>query len=148
LAAVLEAGPGAREELLALVTGDAALERRLTQFLVESEELIPAAGEALLRGDLLAFGSLVDRSHRGAHPGLANQIPETHHLAESARRLGAVAASAFGAGFGGSVWAMVAQDGAGAFLGAWRREYLRRFPERGPAARFMLTRAGPAAVRL
>ena len=81
---------------------------RLDQFAAEALEIIPAAGDALERGDLAALGELVDRSQRGAELLLGNQVPETFHLARSARSLGAVAASAFGAGFGGSVWALVA----------------------------------------
>ena len=38
---------------------------------------------------------------------LENQVPQTIGLARSARQCGAAAASAFGAGFGGSVWALV-----------------------------------------
>jgi len=43
----------------------------------------------------------------GPSAALGNQIPQTIFLAKTARQLGAVAASAFGAGFGGSVWALV-----------------------------------------
>jgi galactokinase len=44
------------------------------------------------------LGVLVDRSQAMAESILRNQVPETIHLARSARELGAVAASAFGAG--------------------------------------------------
>ena len=44
-------------------------------------------------------GSLVDRSMALATTALGNQVPETIYLARRARELGAVAASAFGAGF-------------------------------------------------
>ena len=57
-------------------------------------------------GDLDAFGALVDRSQALAESLLGNQVLQTIHLASSARQLGAVAASAFGAGFGGSVSAL------------------------------------------
>jgi len=49
------------------------------------------------------IGVLIDRSQDGAERLLGNQVPETIALARLARDLGAVAASAFGAGFGGSV---------------------------------------------
>jgi len=78
---------------------------------------------------------------------LHNQTPETIFLAEQARGLGAKAASAFGAGFGGSVWALVERERASAFLAAWRAEYSARFP--GLAnAEFFLTNAGIAATRV
>ena len=62
---------------------------------------------------MAAFGDLVDRSQQLAERRLGNQVPETIELARSARELGARAASAFGAGFGGSVWALVSRADAG-----------------------------------
>jgi galactokinase len=100
---------------------------RFEQFCDESEIIIPAATAALAANDLAEFGRLVDRSQAGAERGLGNQVPETMFLARSARHLGAVAASAFGAGFGGSVWAMVPTASAADFTGAWRAGYRRRF---------------------
>ncbi len=88
---------------------------RFCQFVLESDKLIPAAGDALERDDLRTFGILVDESQLAADQGLHNQIPETIALARSARELGAHAASAFGAGFGGSVWAMVNRSDADQF---------------------------------
>ena len=42
---------------------------------------------------------------------LGNQVPETIALARAALAHGAFAACSFGAGFGGSVWALVEGDG-------------------------------------
>jgi galactokinase len=121
---------------------------RLDQFDAESRDIIPAAGDALERGDLVTLGALVDRSQRGAEVLLGNQVPETFHLARSARSLGAVAASAFGAGFGGSVWALVRRDDAQRFTECWHESYASRFPEPATRASFFTTGAGPAAMRL
>ncbi len=55
---------------------------------------------------------MAERSQEAAERWLGNQIPETIALARLARHVGATAASAFGAGFGGSVWALV-PGGAG-----------------------------------
>lgn len=121
---------------------------RLDQFDAESRDIIPAAGDALERGDLVTLGALVDRSQRGAEVLLGNQVPETFHLARSARSLGAVAASAFGAGFGGSVWALVRRDEAQRFTECWHESYAERFPEPATRASFFTTAAGPAAMRL
>lgn len=118
---------------------------RLKQFSEECFEIIPAVADALERGDLGALGKLVDRSQAGAEAGLQNQVPETVHLQRSARELGAVAASAFGAGFGGSVWAMVRQDLSTVFLQNWRDGYRTAFPDHTPTARFHSTRLGAAA---
>jgi galactokinase len=125
-------------------TGD--LEARLRQFSDETFVLIPAAFEALRRGDLRAFGDAVARSQEGAERGLTNQVPETIHLARSARTLGGDAASAFGAGFGGSVWAMVGRGDAERFARDWERDYRDRFDH--PATTFFGTEAGPPLTRL
>jgi galactokinase len=122
------------------------LEARLDQFMEESLELIPAAFEALRAGDLTAFGPLVDRSQKGAERGLQNQVLETIELARLARSMGAHAATAFGAGFGGSVWAMVNRNDADRFSADWERSYERQFGHRG--ATFFRSDAGPPLVRL
>ena len=136
LAAAPPGGPFAARELVA----------RFEHFLAESEEIVPAAGP--VAGDLAAFGRLADRSQHVAETLLGNQVPETCFLARRARDLGVAAASAFGAGFGGSVWALVPRGGAEEFLAAWAGPYRDAFP--GPAARavFFVTCAGRAAVEL
>jgi galactokinase len=128
-----------------------ALIARLDHFVHEAIDLIPHASDALARGDLDTFGALVDDSQSSAERWLANQIPETIALARLARSHGAVAASAFGAGFGGSVWALVrASDAsdAAAFLDAWRRDYLGRFPAHADLAQFFVTTPGPPRIRV
>jgi len=119
---------------------------RFDQFVEESVEIIPAAASALQAGDLARFGVLVDRSQDLAEQRLRNQVPETEHLARSARELGAIAASAFGAGFGGSVWALVRIAQTPDFISAWDAAYRQAFPRR--MASFLATRPGPAACGL
>ena len=119
---------------------------RFDQFVEESTRIIPSAGDALARGDVAAFGDLVDRSQHLAETLLGNQVPETVMLAGSARELGAGAASAFGAGFGGSVWALVEEPGAASFAARWEATYRAAFPSVSPA--FLLTGPGPAAAKL
>ena len=124
------------------------LKRRLSQFQQETEEIIPSAGDALALGDLAAFGHWVDKSMRLAIELLGNQIEETVRLTAAARDLSAVAASAFGAGFGGAVWALVREDEVGGFLDRWSRGYLDEFPERQNEAQFLSTVAGGPATEL
>jgi galactokinase len=158
LGAVLASSPDALDRLRAILR-DAAVSdshgfdaedllTRLDQFAAEALEIIPAAGDALERGDLKTLGDLVDRSEHGAEVLLGNQIPETVHLARSARSLGAAAASAFGAGFGGSVWALARRDDLERFRQCWEESYLTRFPEHAERATFFVTTAGPPAMRL
>jgi galactokinase len=155
LAAALGSAPDAAERLKSMIeTVDpgpfdrAALSARLEHFMIESGQIIPEADDAIAGGDLRALGRLVDRSQQAAGRLLGNQVPETISLAASARRLGAVAASAFGAGFGGSVWALVETAQADDFLTAWADQYRTDFPQHAPLADFFLTAAGPAAFRV
>ncbi len=155
LAAALDSSADAAERLKAMVEAlpsseslRASLAARLEHFSIESGEIIPEAGDALAGGDLRTFGRLVDRSQHLAERLLGNQTPETIYLAASARRLGAAAASSFGAGYGGSVWALIETARADDFLAEWADQYGREFPEHVPLARFFTTVAGPAAFRV
>ncbi len=121
---------------------------RFDQFFEESVEIIPEAAEALVQRDRPALGELVDRSQSGAERRLGNQIPETVGLVRLARALGAIAASAFGGGFGGSVWALVSAGEAEAFRSRWAEGYARAFPACAACAEFFETRPGPALLRL
>jgi len=124
------------------------LAARFEHFWAENTEILPAAGDALAGGDWDEFGRLVDRSQRLAETLLGNQVPQTVFLARSARELGAAAASAFGAGFGGSVWAMVREDEAAAFLETWAARYAQAHAAEAGDASFFATRPGPAAFEL
>ena len=125
-----------------------ALLDRFDQFFEESERLVPAAEEAFRRADAASLSRIVDASQERAERLLGNQIPETVTLARSARNLGAFAASAFGGGFGGSVWALAPADVAEEFRREWEKDYRARFPEAAPKSEFFVTRAGPGRVRM
>jgi galactokinase len=121
--------------------------KRFDQFVEETSEIVPSAGKSLARGEFERLGAIIDRSQSLAEKLLANQVPETADLARRARELGAVAASAFGAGFGGSVWALVHSESAEEFRSAWAAQYHRRFPERAGASEFFLSPPGPGLVQ-
>jgi galactokinase len=147
--------PDAREHLLDVLAAvhdgewdNRTLVNRARQFCLESVDLVPGAMAALAGGDFAAFGEIVDRSQQAAEEWLGNQVPETVFLSASARACGAVAASAFGAGFGGSVWAMVRRTDAPAFAEAWAAAYRAQFPDAAARAVFVPTRPGPAACRI
>jgi galactokinase len=147
LAEALRSAPSAGDDMRALVAKEPALRDRLEQFLAESEEIVPAAGDCLVRRDLDALGRLADRSQALAERCLGNQVAETIFLARTARELGAAAASAFGAGFGGSVWALVGQEASEDFRQRWAKAYRDAFPGHAEQAVFFLTRAGPGMQR-
>ena len=148
LAAALASVPDATDRIRRMLHAEPLLLDRFDQFVEESTSLVPTAGDQLIRGDMKGLGSTVDRSQQLAERLLGNQVPETIGLARLARDLGAAAASAFGAGFGGSVWALVERHAAPAFLNQWQNAYGERHPVAAARASFFLTGAGPAAVRL
>jgi galactokinase len=115
------------------------LEARLRQFQDESYRIVPEAAEALATMHLSRFGELVAMSQRGAEEALGNQVSATSSLVATAHGLGAVAASAFGAGFGGSVWAMVLREDADAFAARWRERYLRSYTGSTARTHFFVT---------
>jgi galactokinase len=124
------------------------LECRLVQFYSEVAVLLPEVMAALNSDDAQRLATAVIRSQEMAEKHLENQVAETVHLARSALEMGAIAASAFGAGFGGSVWALVKTAVGKPFLDAWRSDYLHAFPGRIESAEFFLDPTGPPACSL
>ena len=147
LAEVL-AEDGAREQMLEWAQEDPRLLARLNAYLVEMEQAIPHAIEALQSGDVEGFGEAAQVSHENADANLGNQVAETNALQRIARELGAVGASGFGAGFGGSVWALVRTDEAEAFAERWLNAYLEEFPEHSERASTLLTEPAASAHRV
>jgi galactokinase len=153
LFAAMRSAPDAGDRLAGMISSaefpDAdTLQARLAQFRAETEQIIPTVMLRLAGGDVAGLAEPVARSQRLAESALRNQIPETSYLAQRATEFGAAAASAFGAGFGGSVWALVRNDEMAGFLSQWRTDYLSRFPERGSRAAFFPSSPGPAATEL
>jgi len=72
-------------------------------------------------------------------------VPETRDLARLAREQGALAASAFGAGFGGSVWSLVPRAEAAQLIQRWSGAYVAQYPVRESTCDFFATGAGPCA---
>jgi galactokinase len=122
------------------------LQERIEQFAEESEILVPAGSHQLRSGDMVSFGQTAARSQQLAERMLRNHVPETSALVASALDIGATAASAFGAGFGGSVWALVERGGAADFLQRWKSGYGRAFPGRIASSMFFLTRPARGAL--
>ena len=155
LADVLASDPaalGQLRELLASVVGGTFtaenLVTRLEHFVGENEQIVGPAGDALAAGDLEVFGRLVDRSQELTTDLLQNQVHQTVALAKMAREAGAQAASAFGAGFGGSVWALIESEKVDRFLIDWAAAYGLAYSSEAQRAGFYSSQAGPAAFAL
>jgi galactokinase len=153
LFAALESAPDAAERLASMI-GDinspaaATLRARIEQFHAESDVIIPDVMRRLAAGDVVGLREPVARSQSLAESALRNQVPETTYLAHRATELGAAAASGFGAGFGGSVWALVPDADVEPFRARWKDDYLTRFPGRSARADFFPSRPGPAATEV
>ena len=131
-------------ERLAANSGDAPLQlARLAQFRAETERVVPGALAAISAADGAALGRLAVESQQGAETALRNQVPETKFLARAAMASGAHAASAFGAGFGGAVWAIVDTVVASEITERWRAAYAKAFPSRAAKSEWYTLR--PAA---
>ena len=103
---VIRSSSTATAELRGLAESDPLLLSRLDQFLLESEQIIPNAADAFEKQDWKALLSLVNASQHASENQLYNQVPQTIQLQRELLQSGAIAASAFGAGFGGSVWGL------------------------------------------
>jgi galactokinase len=108
----------------------AELERRLDHFVNEDARVMPAI-EAFARADAAALAPLSRTSQEQAERLLGNQVKETTALAKKARESGAFAACSFGAGFGGSVWALARASDANEVARRWHRDAFVARP--GPA---------------
>ncbi len=152
LAAVLAAAPDAFDRVLALAERAADtsmsvpyLRRRLAQFREESTVIVPGLADAIAREDAAGAGAFLAHSQLMAEDALENQVPQTVWLAARARALGAAGATAFGAGFGGAVWALVTGTDANEFAKAWMSSFAAEFggdASRQDAARVMTPSAG------
>ncbi len=137
LGAALASRPDAADRLRDLVrsAGRAqfpteTLLARLDHFIREDAR-VNAALDAFEAGDDRQVGRLSFESQRDAEALLGNQVPETIALANSARTAGAFAACSFGAGFGGSVWALVERDRAASFAADWHPDAFVALPGTG-----------------
>jgi galactokinase len=124
----------------------ADLVKRLDHFIAEDGRVLKAV-QAFREADRSALGELSTASQHDADTLLGNQVEATRQLAASARREGAWAASSFGAGFGGSVWALVNADDAEAFMARWRSAYRHVAPSAGDIEAF-ITRPAAGLVEL
>jgi len=96
------------------------LVRRLDHFIGEDARILPAV-DAFRHADTDALAGLARKSQADAERLLGNQIDETIALAKRARENGAFAATSFGAGFGGSVWALAPAETAEEGARRWHR---------------------------
>lgn len=137
-------GPGIDELESFIATNDFEFPKqqmmdRVRHFFGENFAITGEVLRLMKSGDFENIGGLVDLSQRNAERYLLNQVPETTYLQRSARDIGCLVSSAFGAGFGGSVYAMVRRSEAEQFVREWESRYHLEFPEATRESRFFIT---------
>jgi galactokinase len=153
LATVLAGGSSALVALRQAVAEDQQLDftadelsRRLSHFVAEDRRVAEAL-VAVRDGDAGRIGELSADSQTDAERWLGNQIPETSALVRIVRESGAFAATSFGAGFGGSVWALVERTEATRIAERAADRYRAEHSNAGKVEWFSC-RPGPGRVRL
>jgi galactokinase len=127
-------------------SSSAKFERHRFEQLLEEMELIQGFLHCYAKRDYPQLKQVVQRSQHLTEKLLQNTVPETRFLPASAIEEGAVAASVFGAGFGGSVYALVEADKAHTFASAWKQKYAKAFPENSSNAQFMVMNNVPGGA--
>ena len=106
-----------------------ALSLRLDHFIRENAR-VPLALTAFQTADAEGVRTLASDSQHDSETLLDNQVPQTIALTQVALRAGAFAARSFGAGFGGSVWALIDPRRSQTFAHEWLNAYTETFPDR------------------
>src|SRR5436190_6635255 len=120
--ALLAAAPVEELLLVAEATLSGVLARRFRHVVTEGTR-VPQAEAAMAAGDLAAFGRLLDASHQSLRDDYEVSHAELDRLVELAREAGAVGARLTGAGFGGSIVALVRAERAAEVMAALRERF-------------------------
>jgi galactokinase len=128
--ALLAAAPVATLLERAGTTLSGVLSKRFRHVVTEGAR-VRQAEAAMARGDLAAFGLLLDASHQSLRDDYEVSHPELDQLVALAREAGAVGARLTGAGFGGSIVALCLAERAPRVMTALRERF---YAPRGAAA--------------
>ena len=79
---------------------------------------------------------MINASHDLSKKYLRNIVAEVDWLQQSANELGALGATGFGAGFGGSCYAVIPEDQRDGFILKWKEKYVQKYPQYRDAAGF------------
>jgi galactokinase len=152
LADALRSAPDAIEQVVALAdraatdtTSAEYLRERVRQYREETSVIVPGMADAIAGADAAKAAELMMRSQELAERALQNQVPQTVWLAQHARDHGAVAATAFGAGFGGAVWALVTEGDAGRVAESWMKAFAEVHGRHGGSHHELARVLAPAA---
>jgi galactokinase len=127
---------------------DLDLAGRFRQFCIEDRELIPEATKALASHNHEDLARVTNLSHEASKTYLWNIAPEIEFLQKKALKLGALAASGFGAGFGGSAYALVPTKDAPRFAMQMKKAYTKQFPKYSGITTFFQAHPSSGACEL
>jgi galactokinase len=114
---------------------------------LSERERVGLAVLAMRRGDLGAFGELLNASHRSLRDDLKVSCEPADRLTEACLRAGAAGARIMGAGFGGYVVGLCEKALAEEVLARIERDHFAKFPERaGFPDYLMAVEAGDGAL--
>lgn len=141
--AALGIDPDALLERGVATATDEFLVRKRCRHVVSENRRVLEAVAALRRGDVPTFGALMDAAHASARDDYEISTPEIEALVKLARKAEGVAGARLtGAGWGGCIVALVANEQAATFCAALPAAYER---EIGKRAQAFLCRSGPGA---
>ncbi len=126
---------GMAYEQLSDIPDGVRLAERAYQFFKETC-ITAQAVKCLKEGQIKEFGTLINESHDLSKNYLKNIVPEIDFLQRSANNAGAAGATGFGAGFGGSCYAIVRESHFTDFIEKWKEEYIKKYPQFKDLARF------------
>ncbi len=127
---------------------DLDLPGRFRHFYMEDQEFIPKATRALGSHENEELARVTNLSHEASKTFLWNITPEIEFLQKKALKLGALAASGFGAGFGGSAYALVHVEEVSKFMERIEECYKKRFPRYAGIAKFFQVHPSTGASEL
>jgi galactokinase len=123
------------ETAMEQLKGERNISERAYQFFRE-REIIFKAVDCLKESNMEAYGSLINESHVLSSTHLKNIADEVDNLQRLANETGALGATGFGGGFGGSCYALVKEAEVEAFIEQWAERYHERFPQYRSQAQF------------
>ena len=118
---------------------DLDLPGRFKQFYLEVTEYIPQAVKAYVFRDYELLSKATNLSHEASKKYLWNIVDEIEFLQKRSLELGAIAASGFGAGFGGSAYAVVEKGKEAEFIEKISNEHRSRFRKYAESSSFFRT---------
>jgi len=127
---------------------DLDLPGRFKQFYIEDRVIIPETAKAFIFQDYESLSNHINLSHENSKKYLWNIVDEIDFLQKESLNLGALASSGFGAGFGGSAYAVVEAGSEEKFIEKISKSYRGKFPKYSETSLFFKTYPFMGVIKL